>query len=139
MKNVQAAEEASALQRIHSEKKFFAIYFLWVIFPAWIRIQPTKIDANTCRSGSTVLAFFHHRSTVQHETIDFDMEGIFFFRLMTFLNKDCHSVVGMCEPAYEDESAMDTSRHYSGQTIGERIHSIQPVWQPGKNSALTAA
>ncbi len=53
-------------------------------------------------------------------------------------NMDCHSVLRMCEPAYEDESAMDTSQHYSGQTIGERVYSIQPVWQPGKNSAVTA-
>jgi hypothetical protein len=34
--------------------KFFLLS-LWVILPSWIRIQPTKINANPCRFGSKTL------------------------------------------------------------------------------------
>jgi len=48
----------------------------------------------------------------------------------------CHPVVGLCSPAYEDESAMDSSQPFSFQTIGQRILSIQPAWNPGKDSPI---
>ncbi len=113
--------------------------FCGSFLPSWIRIKPTKIYANTCRSVSTIQAFVHHWSTHNVKLFSWNVERVcLIFFTKRDLNKDCHSILGMCESAYEDVSAMDTSQHYSGQTIGERIHSIQPVWHPGKNSALTA-
>jgi hypothetical protein len=70
-------EKPSALKREHpalKNKKFLIfVYFRWSFLPSWIRIriQPTKINADPCGSGSATLAV----ANFKHETVRYSSES----------------------------------------------------------------
>ncbi len=54
MKDVQATGEAFSSQREHPALgNMILFYFCGLILPSWIRIRPTKINADSCGSWST--------------------------------------------------------------------------------------